>query len=118
MYVFVYGTLLSSLRNNYLLNDSKFIQEETVGGLIMHDLGPFPACTVAEPQYEVKGEVWEIDERTLALLDRLEGYPSFYDRIQINTTIGQAWVYINENAHDEPVVSSGDWKAHNGWSHT
>lgn len=116
MNVFVYGTLLSGQGNNHLLRDSTKLGDVTVSGLEMHTMGGFPACVVRYDKYSsVTGEVWEVDDETFARLDRLEGYPHFYDRIEINTPLGEAWVYINEEARSLPVVESGDWKKHNEW---
>lgn len=109
--VFVYGTLLSGESNNHLLVTSEKLGDAQVEGLEMHNFGPFPACVLAltnEPV--VKGEVWEVDKDTFQRLDWLEGYPDFYDRVEVKTNLGIAWVYICENARGKPLIASGDWK--------
>ena len=60
-------------------------------------------------------EVYEVDEKTLTNLNRLEGYypgekSTFYDRIEINTPWGKAftYIYVNELSKDS-IVESGDW---------
>ena len=91
--VFVYGTLKSGDRNNYLLKGSKFIQKDSIFGTLF-DLGRFPALT--DGHKKVYGEIWEISDETLRRLDRLEGVPHLYSRHQIQTshgTIKKPWVY-------------------------
>jgi gamma-glutamylcyclotransferase (GGCT)/AIG2-like uncharacterized protein YtfP len=51
-------------------------------------------------------------------MDRLEGYPNFYRREQIQVTLvggGRvlAWVYIlNRLPEDATVIEGGDWRAY------
>jgi gamma-glutamylcyclotransferase (GGCT)/AIG2-like uncharacterized protein YtfP len=60
------------MRLHSYLSDSRFIGNAVVSGE-MYDLGRYPAFRVSEDG-EVRGEVWEVDSRTLALLDLVEGY--------------------------------------------
>ena len=112
--VFVYGTLKKGFPNHHVLGE----QAEYVGGASTHesftliDLGAFPALSLGgdvKDQVPISGEVYKVPN--LAALDRLEGYPHFYDRMQINTTQGLAWVYHVkiENYPDHPKVVGGDW---------
>jgi gamma-glutamylcyclotransferase (GGCT)/AIG2-like uncharacterized protein YtfP len=95
--VFVYGTLKSGHGNNRLLRESQML-----GRCVLHlpytfvHLGGFPGLVRTNPTpapRPVGGEVWEVDERTLARLDMLEGHPSFYERLTIETPFGTAWTY-------------------------
>lgn len=88
--VFVYGTLRRGERNARLLAAAERLGRARCEG---------PACT--EPRYDlidlaptghpwpamlgagplaVRGELWSVDDRTLAALDRFEGHPSLYVR--------------------------------------
>ena len=110
-HVFVYGTLLSDEGNNHLLSTSEKLGDAIVVGFTMHDLGYFPACVKTDnSENRVVGEVWMIDQPTLDRLDRLEGYPTFYDRVLIDTSWGAAWMYINNRAVNEERIVDGDWK--------
>jgi len=86
--VFVYGTLLSDEYNNELLEGSKFIGPVVTSDLYtMFSNGSYPAITV-ERRYPIIGEVYEVDDTGLKVLDRLEGYVeslpiTFYDRLSI-----------------------------------
>lgn len=48
-------------------------------------------------EYDVEGALWELDAKSLELIDRAEGYPVYYTRkienIVANGKIIPAWVY-------------------------
>jgi gamma-glutamylcyclotransferase (GGCT)/AIG2-like uncharacterized protein YtfP len=123
--VFVYGSLLSGMGNHVLLSDtkSKMLGEcRTPRQFAMIDLGYFPGIVPAEKEpVEILGEVYEVDDETLHRLDRLEGYnssnPSYglYNRIEIDTEFGKAFVYTYNNRHGfipSRLVADGDWRKH------
>jgi gamma-glutamylcyclotransferase (GGCT)/AIG2-like uncharacterized protein YtfP len=117
MKVFVYGTLLTGFGNNRLLNSSKLLGPEVIEGFDMYSLGGFPAISPGKGR--VEGEVWEIEDKTLNVLDALEGYPHFYNRMKINISnnTDEAWVYFMDDPgrfynNSAPVVASGSWKTH------
>lgn len=60
----------------------------------MLDLGRFPALML-DGDHRVTGEVWLVSSETLAELDRIEGYPDFYDRVKAKTHRypGEHWLY-------------------------
>ena len=60
------------------------------------------------------GEVYKVDEATLAALDRLEGYPRFYRRTRIaleNSAAIETYLLAPEHVEDRPVIGSGNWRA-------
>jgi gamma-glutamylcyclotransferase (GGCT)/AIG2-like uncharacterized protein YtfP len=81
--VFVYGSLKHGHYNHSYLSGARpcgNYETNPQWGLI--DLGAFPALVMGS--LSVKGEVYLIDDETLARLDRLEGVSSgFYKRINI-----------------------------------
>jgi len=107
--VAVYGTLREGFPNHALLHKSTLIGEATVPGR-MHDLGPFPAVCLHE-KGTVKVELYEVDEETLELLDRLEGHPTLYQRVDVMTSEGPAFMYVmsEDELLDSPSIPSGDW---------
>ena len=113
--VFVYGTLRAGQRNHRLLRRATALgPASTVEPFAMHDLGAFPAI-VAGGETPVVGEVYEVDAETLQALDRLEGYPHLYDRVEVSLTDGgRALVYTMQPRQVEgrPVIRSGDWLHH------
>lgn len=120
-YVFVYGSLRRGMHNHYLLGDSEFVGNgKTVAKYGMVDVGSFPA--VVEPEEgeagetEITGEVYRVDAKTLERLDRLEGYPKFYDReptaIVTADDMLTAWMYYwptGCSTNGTTPVPSGDW---------
>lgn len=92
--VFVYGTLLSEMGNHYLLDKATYIGPANVPGMLHASGIPF-ATYNADASTHIEGELYKVDEVTLARLDRLESYtpgkpahPNWYDRIQIDTKDG------------------------------
>ena len=74
MKIFVYGTLLKGLSRNRKLSRSQFIGAGVVRG-VLYDLGAFPALLETEDN-SIAGELYEVDERTLWMLDDVESYDS------------------------------------------
>jgi gamma-glutamylcyclotransferase (GGCT)/AIG2-like uncharacterized protein YtfP len=72
--VFVYGTLLAGEPNHRVLAGARLVANaRTEPAFELRDLGPFPGL-VSSGAHAVAGEVYEVDEATLAALDRLEGH--------------------------------------------
>lgn len=114
--VFVYGTLRRGQHNARVLGDSVYCgQSRTEAAYIMLHLGGFPAIVTAPKGFgrSIVGEVYAVDDATLADLDRLEGAPDFYRRemITLPDNGDQAWVYIlnDDTTRAYPIIPSGDW---------
>lgn len=107
--VFVYGTLKRGHGNHRLLKDSKFLGEASIKS-DMYSLGAFPAIS-GKGEREAYGEVFEVDEPTMERLDRLEGYPHFYNRKVVETQHGTAWVYYIEGLGGDgsALIADGRW---------
>jgi len=110
--VAVYGSLLSNKGNHCLLEGSKYIGTTlTPPEYTMYSLGGFP-CIALEGGTPIHVEVYEVDESVFGMLDRLEGYPSFYNRKEIETELGTAWIYYISDVNylgKLNVVTSGRW---------
>lgn len=82
--VFVYGTLLRGHGNHRLLERARFLGNAvtaTANWTMLH-LGGFPGI-VHSGSTRITGELYEVDDATLARLDQLEGHPNFYERVPI-----------------------------------
>jgi gamma-glutamylaminecyclotransferase len=120
--VFVYGTLMSGMPNNRLLATAKLIGPDKIGseGLAMVSLGRFPGLVESDihdgdETKVITGEVWEVDDETLANLDRLEGAPDFYHRAEVCLASGgtaEAYILDEKYGRAQPVIDSGDWREH------
>lgn len=119
--VFVYGTLRAGHGNHErLLRTAQCLDPHavtqpgyrmaTAGGFPMVHrlpLGEWGAANV------VQGEVYEVDDATLAALDRLEGHPRWYQRTEVILGNGMtAFIYLNEQGRDLPTVEGGDWNVY------
>jgi len=85
----------------------KYLGETRVNRWLMYDLGTFPACVPANDAFSIAGEVYEVDN--LDDMDYLESYPEFYNRVEIDTEFGTAWIYYVECASGKIIVD-GKWK--------
>lgn len=92
--VFVYGTLKRGQRNSHFMHCAEFLgQHRTEKNYSMYEFENYPAVCPQGSQ-AIKGEVYHISDRQFKMLDELEWYPRFYQRIEIPTDWGNAWMYI------------------------
>lgn len=111
--LFVYGSLKSGYWNNALLRFAEFVgNDETVSD--DYDLrcwGSYPAVYKGGPT-KVKGELYIVDDETFAQVDGLEGYPTFYNREEVELASGvTAWMYyIDEEDREGAHCATGEWR--------
>lgn len=108
--VAVYGSLKQGFGNNRLLGDSPLLGTTlTEPKYTLYSMGAFP-CVAPHGDTAVTVEVYEVESRVFSRLDMLEGYPTFYNRKQIDTEYGQAWMYYIDGVRDiDQVIESGVW---------
>lgn len=128
MNVFVYGTLMHDFGNHRVMEMAfgRPLDQciDWVPGTIIngHELAmweghrgfPFLRETNT-PAYGVYGELY-FDVPNILPLDRLEGYPNFYNRKKLTVHAGdltfEAWAYyINDFSDNTQPVPGGDWRA-------
>lgn len=91
--IFVYGTLKSGMPNHSLIADDKSSKMLFDDGIIrgrMYSLGQYPAIVPEDWGY-CKGEVWEVSDEVLVMLDRLEEHPEFYVRQEVSLLESKEW---------------------------
>ena len=97
--VFVYGSLKRGLSNARLLEGARFVGRAlTSPDFGLEDLGPFPGMVRGDRR--VAGEIYAVDEATLARLDALERHPVWYRREVIRLDDGvpvESYVYLGGN---------------------
>lgn len=116
----VYGTLRNGFGNHHILNNTFC---EFLGLFItkpefkMVSLGGFPGVIIDAPKEQLNQsiitEIYQVNHTAIEeRLDRLEGYPEFYQKTKIKTPWGEAYMYIlSEKKYGKfPIVTSGDWK--------
>jgi gamma-glutamylcyclotransferase (GGCT)/AIG2-like uncharacterized protein YtfP len=114
-FVFVYGTLRRGGERAMPIRfpKSTFIADAKVTGTL-YDLGAYPGLLVNESRSLVIGEVYEVDDDTLAQLDALES-SSDYLRKRVAIPVGAlsriCWVYEpNPESYSlRTIITSGDW---------
>lgn len=112
MKVFVYGTLKQGHGNNTFLEESEFLGSLKLKlPFKLYDLGHFPALIADKGKHTIHGEVYEVDAKTMKALDRLEGYPDFYDKGVMKTKFGKTYFYyIKEKDEYMKLIPTGNWK--------
>ena len=110
--IFVYGTLKSGFHNHYLLEDSEKRESGFAEGIELHQGPGFPFAK--KGQGVTHGEVYYVDDKTLMQVDQLEGYPGWYEREEImaqlyNGDEHQAYIYLNPEADNFPIIKDGVW---------
>lgn len=117
--LFVYGTLKRDHGNNRLLYDSKYLGPATCKGMLLTDLGPFPAGNFTDGRLSditdpvTLGELYAINNSTLRAVDRLEGSPDFYVRNLVSVYDEKdvekvAYTYILPDVSKYPVVPTNE----------
>ncbi|MGZ3478040.1 MAG: gamma-glutamylcyclotransferase family protein [Polyangiales bacterium] len=115
--MFVYGTLLRGEHNHRLLRGARLVAvARTVPRYTLVSLGGFPGM-IDGGRTSVVGEVYRLaDPSMLAVLDRLEGHPRFYERRAVSLARGprnvEGYVLPADQTRGRPVIVSGDWRAH------
>jgi len=122
MYVFVYGTLREGCGNH-----ERLLGRPPIATIIaelpyrMVSLGGFPGLVPSElglhghKLHQITGEIYEVSDIEFERLDRLEGYPDFYNRIQFPLQEfgidNSAWVYVlkPEDGIGCLSVETGNW---------
>ncbi|MGL4820046.1 MAG: gamma-glutamylcyclotransferase family protein [Bacilli bacterium] len=121
-YLWVYGTLRHGECNAHYLSTATYVGSATCDGTLYDTGQGYPAFTRdAITSEAVYGELYIIDEKTLANVDELEDYfgpndeRNEYDRVLLtvfqNGISLEAWGY--EYANKEATlmkIASGDWK--------
>lgn len=83
MKVFVYGSLMSNYENHHVMEEAngKFISKALTSDKIFDLMGVndyYP--TIVKGNRKIYGEIYEVDDEGIEILNRLEGYPNFYDK--------------------------------------
>lgn len=85
----------------------------SVNGFGLYSLGAYPAISGDGKHVPVVVELYEVDNASMSRLDRLEGYPSYYNRriVDVHTEDGiqKAWIYFQQGEPSDIFIESGDW---------
>lgn len=120
MLVFVYGSLMKGLHNNYILETAEFQGKDFIPSSTysMYSLGGFPGLIKDTSGSIISGEVYKVDDETLQRLDRLEGNGHFYTREFAKTSSGldvEVYVLPKERVYGLPKVTPNNDDASVCW---
>ena len=110
--VFVYGTLMRGEGAHSYLAKAEFVGEYRLPDYAIYDLGWYPGIRPKKGSV-VYGEVYAVDDRMLAEMDRYEGEGSLYHRTPVvvenetGTVNAVAYVYAKEIKGRE--IEGGRW---------
>ncbi len=92
--VFVYGTLKQGQRNFHYLQAAEFVGHFITDSIYsMYAFDDYPAVCL-DGRHSIQGEIYHVSDSQFQQLDELERYPEFYQRIEILTSYGDAWMYV------------------------
>jgi gamma-glutamylaminecyclotransferase len=108
--VFVYGTLMKGELHHASIAHARFLRTaETLPAYDLVQIDYYPAM-IEGGALAIRGELYEVDDHTLAGLDELEEVPHYYQRITIDLSDGsqaQTYVMPRDRAHDSTPIPSG-----------
>ena len=115
--VFVYGTLKRGYNNHYLLERSRYMGKSATAPHYLMVSGGFPVILPLNAGQSVAGELYHVDDATLARLDQLEGVPYMYTREVIDVLERgnpvKAYVYVG----NPTAWMVGEWLDHSAYTH-
>ncbi|HEY3131033.1 MAG TPA: gamma-glutamylcyclotransferase family protein [Acidobacteriota bacterium] len=91
--LFVYGTLLQGESNHYYLRHALLLGSDFVSGRFYRSEEGYPILKL-ERNATVWGEIYGIREIDLEQLDRLEGIPDLFQRVQVSIGGRPTWIYV------------------------
>jgi|SRR5262245_101893 len=111
--LFIYGTLKAGQKNHAMLAGQEFIgPASTLPIYRLYGLDWHPGL-VLDKQHgtAVRGELWAVDDRTLAKLDEYEGVPEWFtrDHIAIADRAGDVQAYFFNGPVPADAPSGSEW---------
>lgn len=112
----VYGTLKTNQSNHHYLKHSKLLGDhKTSPEFTMYSMGGFPAVC-KEGDTSIHCEVYEVNEKDLPGIYRLEGYTgtkdhpnNWYDCVDVETDYGRAEMFVFKTKPNKSIIKSGVW---------
>ena len=103
-HVFVYGTLKRGYGNHFLLQEggAEFVGAAATEWQFKMIAVGFPVITLSSAGHPVRGEIYAVNEATVARLDRLEGEGRMYHRHVVPVVLDdgraiQCEIYIGDD---------------------
>lgn len=106
--MFVYGTLKYGFPNNDRMAHADFLGEYEIDGAMMIKMRYMPAMYLLDysnpknRKHKVRGEIWAVSDAHIKSIDRLEGHPRLFERVQL------CWIPVTSVL--QKVVYTYVWK--------
>ncbi|MEL4304884.1 gamma-glutamylcyclotransferase family protein [Methanococcoides sp. LMO-2] len=113
--LFVYGTLKKGCCNHHLLENSVPVSEAfTEDRFRMLNLEYFPGVVKGKPVSRISGEVYDVVNETLDVLDEFEGKWFYREDVLLGNGSKAAMYFLSAEVPCEryPVIGSGNWMDH------
>jgi gamma-glutamylcyclotransferase (GGCT)/AIG2-like uncharacterized protein YtfP len=95
--VVVYGSLRKGMGNNRVIDGATLLSTETISlPFEMIDMGSYPGLIRSNEVNDIEVEVYEVNPQTYRRVEQLEGFPLFYNRDLIETSVGAGDIYFLE----------------------
>jgi gamma-glutamylcyclotransferase (GGCT)/AIG2-like uncharacterized protein YtfP len=111
--LFVYGTLRRSYWNHRYIAHCRFIGKGLTKEKYAMFCNGIPFVCKEPKVSRIVGELYEVDEKTLQAIDRLEGHPDWYIReltqVEVDGKTYTAWLYFCPEAKGV-LIESGDYR--------
>lgn len=88
--VFIYGTLKQGQCRESSMNSARYLGTATIASnFAIYNCGQYPALVKLQDTQpnNVRGEIYEVDEEHLEVLDRIEGVPYLYKRDAVEISV-------------------------------
>ena len=106
--LFVYGTLRKGgVAADYLEEQVLVQQNMQLKGFVMYDAGWYPFVVPAGPDFVITGDVYEVEESLLPVLDRYEGAGYVQHFLKEEKLL--LYLKADRDAAGFAQVQSGDW---------
>lgn len=115
--IFVYGSLMRGQPNHHYMDGATYLGDGiTLPEYAMVSMGGFPAV-YANGDTAIMGEVYQVPDKVLDRMDRLEGHPIWYKRTPIklvNRSKAEMYIMQSNNRERYSPIESGNWKEYCG----
>lgn len=115
--IICYGSLRKGHGNHRaLLSNSTLLSTEVISAPFkMISLGGFPGLIPSEKKHDITVEIYEVTDEVYRRVESLEGYPHFYQKAIVSTSLGDYEIYVLLDEHyreGHRIIEHGDWNKH------
>jgi len=113
--IIVYGSLRQNHGNwRNIINQEPLSTEVINIPFAMISMGGFPGLIPSETNHDITVEVYEVSDAVYRRVEQLEGFPNFYQKAIVPTSLGEYEIYVLEDKRyqTDDILEHGDWNKH------